>query len=82
RRTAAIAWEPEPENWVTLNSDGSVDAQRDKASAGGLVRNSEGRCLLAFSMNLGTCSVTRAELRGVIEGLHKTWEAGFRNVVA
>ncbi|CAN1791847.1 Putative ribonuclease H protein At1g65750 [Linum perenne] len=64
RRTAEIAWEPGPEDWVTLNSDGSVDAQRGKAAAGGLVRNSEGRCLLAFSMNLGTCSVTRAELRG------------------
>ncbi|CAN1178079.1 Putative ribonuclease H protein At1g65750 [Linum perenne] len=33
-------------------------------------------------MNLGICSVTRAELRGVIEGLHRTWEAGFRSVVA
>ncbi|CAN1314292.1 Putative ribonuclease H protein At1g65750 [Linum perenne] len=33
-------------------------------------------------MNLGNCSVTRAELRGVIEGLHRAWEAGFRNVVA
>ncbi|CAN1178076.1 Putative ribonuclease H protein At1g65750 [Linum perenne] len=82
RRTAQIAWDPGPENWVTLNSDGSVDTQRGKAAAGGLVRNSEGRCLLAFSMNLGICSVTRAELRGVIEGLHRTWEAGFRSVVA
>ncbi|CAN1181660.1 Putative ribonuclease H protein At1g65750 [Linum perenne] len=32
-------------------------------------------------MNLGTCSITRAEMRGAIEGMHRAWEAGFRNVV-
>ncbi|CAN1801882.1 Putative ribonuclease H protein At1g65750 [Linum perenne] len=32
-------------------------------------------------MNLGSCSITRAEMRGAIEGLKRTWEAGFRRVV-
>ncbi|CAN1788686.1 Cytochrome c-type biogenesis protein CcmE homolog, mitochondrial [Linum perenne] len=41
----------------------------------------EGRLLLAFTMNLGCCSITRAELRGAIEGLSRTWDAGFRKVV-
>ncbi|CAN1130257.1 Putative ribonuclease H protein At1g65750 [Linum perenne] len=81
RRTIEVRWEPGPEGWVTLNSDGSVDQQARKASAGGVLRNSEGRCLLAFSMNLGSCSITRAEMRGAIEGLKRTWEAGFRRVV-
>ncbi|CAN1130258.1 Putative ribonuclease H protein At1g65750 [Linum perenne] len=80
-RTIEVRWEPGPEGWVTLNSDGSVDQQARKASAGGVLRNSEGRCLLAFSMNLGSCSITRAEMRGAIEGLKRTWEAGFRRVV-
>ncbi|CAN1192281.1 Putative ribonuclease H protein At1g65750 [Linum perenne] len=31
-------------------------------------------------MNLGTYSITRAELRGAIEGLHRTWDAGYRKV--
>ncbi|CAN1331264.1 Putative ribonuclease H protein At1g65750 [Linum perenne] len=66
---------------MTLNSDGSVDRARGKVTAGGLIRNAEGRCLLAYTMNLGTCSITRAEIRGAIEGLHRAWEAGFRNVV-
>ncbi|CAN1786910.1 Putative ribonuclease H protein At1g65750 [Linum perenne] len=31
--------------------------------------------------NIGACSITRAEMRGAIEGLHQSWEAGHRNVV-
>ncbi|CAN1159427.1 hypothetical protein LINPERPRIM_LOCUS20463 [Linum perenne] len=32
-------------------------------------------------MNLGWCSITRAEMRGSIEGLRRTWEVGFRRVI-
>ncbi|CAN1156400.1 Putative ribonuclease H protein At1g65750 [Linum perenne] len=46
-----------------------------------LLRNTEGRCLFSFTMNIGTCSITRAEMSGAIEGLHRTWEAGHRSVV-
>ncbi|CAN1294441.1 Putative ribonuclease H protein At1g65750 [Linum perenne] len=40
-----------------------------------------GRCLLDYSMNLGSCSITRAEIRGALEGLQHAWEAGHRNVL-
>ncbi|CAN1768424.1 Putative ribonuclease H protein At1g65750 [Linum perenne] len=40
----------------------------------------DGECLNAFSMNLGRCSVTRAELRGAIHGLELVWSMGFRSV--
>ncbi|CAN1187226.1 Putative ribonuclease H protein At1g65750 [Linum perenne] len=32
-------------------------------------------------MNLGSCSMTRAEMRGAIEGLRRTWDAGYRKVI-
>ncbi|CAN1339695.1 Putative ribonuclease H protein At1g65750 [Linum perenne] len=32
-------------------------------------------------MNIDNCSLTRAEMRGAIEGLNRTWNAGFRRVV-
>ncbi|CAN1815656.1 Putative ribonuclease H protein At1g65750 [Linum perenne] len=32
-------------------------------------------------MNLGRCSITRAELRGALYGLQKAWELGFRKVL-
>ncbi|CAN1797106.1 Putative ribonuclease H protein At1g65750, partial [Linum perenne] len=60
RQEADIAWDSGPNGWVTLNSDGSVDASRSGATAGGLVRDNQGRCMLAYTMNLGRCSITRA----------------------
>ncbi|CAN1745190.1 Putative ribonuclease H protein At1g65750 [Linum perenne] len=76
-----VRWEPGPDGWIVLNSDGSVHQQTGRAAAGGLIRDSGGRCLLAYSMNLGSCSITRAEIRGAIEGLIRAWDAGFRKVV-
>ncbi|CAN1732296.1 Putative ribonuclease H protein At1g65750 [Linum perenne] len=32
-------------------------------------------------MNLGSCSITRAEMRGAIEGLRRTWDAGYQKVI-
>ncbi|CAN1247865.1 Putative ribonuclease H protein At1g65750 [Linum perenne] len=81
RRLTNIAWDPGPPGWVTLTSDGSWTPDRSEVAAGGLLRDKLGRCLLAFTMNLGSCSITRAELQGAIEGLHSIWDAGYRKVV-
>ncbi|CAN1191881.1 Putative ribonuclease H protein At1g65750, partial [Linum perenne] len=82
RRVATnIAWEPGPSNWMTLNSDGSVIQPSGKAAAGGLIRNEAGHCVAAYTMNIGICSVIRAELRGVIYGLNKAWELGYRKIL-
>ncbi|CAN1191879.1 Putative ribonuclease H protein At1g65750 [Linum perenne] len=78
---AARAWEPGPSNWMTLNSDGSVIQPSGKAAAGGLIRNEAGHCVAAYTMNIGICSVIRAELRGVIYGLNKAWELGYRKIL-
>ncbi|CAN1169620.1 Putative ribonuclease H protein At1g65750 [Linum perenne] len=81
RRTrveANIAWQAGGPGWVTLNSDGSV--VQGRAAAGGILRDNEGRGLLAYSTNLGICSITRAELRGALEGIKQAWDAGYRRV--
>ncbi|CAN1743580.1 Putative ribonuclease H protein At1g65750 [Linum perenne] len=59
----------------------SVIQPSGKAAAGGLIRNEAGHCVAAYTMNLGICSVTRAELRGVIYGLNKAWELGYRKIL-
>ncbi|CAN1841153.1 Putative ribonuclease H protein At1g65750 [Linum perenne] len=76
----SVAWTPGPVGWITVNSDGSFDARLGRAAAGGLARDSEGRCRFAYTMNLGSCSITRAEIRGASEGLRRAWDAGFRRV--
>ncbi|CAN1149138.1 Putative ribonuclease H protein At1g65750 [Linum perenne] len=60
RRPTEIAWDPGPPGRVTLNTDGSFDFNHQRATAGGLLRDDLGRCLLAFTMYLGNCSITRA----------------------
>ncbi|CAN1747316.1 Putative ribonuclease H protein At1g65750 [Linum perenne] len=75
-----IAWEPGPADWVTINTDGSCFPSSRKASAGGIIRRSDGRSLVAFTMNLGVCTITRAEIRGAIAGLELAWDYGFRRV--
>ncbi|CAI0449506.1 unnamed protein product [Linum tenue] len=80
RTEVEISWKPPPPEWVTLNSDGSVLTDSGHAAAGGLIRDHTGRCLTAFAYNLGACSITRAELRGAVEGLQLAWNMGYRRV--
>ncbi|CAI0545960.1 unnamed protein product [Linum tenue] len=42
------------------------------------MRDHTGRCLAAYAINLGSCSITCAELRGAVEGLQLAWDTGFR----
>ncbi|CAN1301573.1 Putative ribonuclease H protein At1g65750 [Linum perenne] len=56
-------------------------SQQNRAAAGGIIRSHDGHGLVAFSMNLGWCTVTRAELRGAITGLELAWSYGFRKII-
>ncbi|CAL1375198.1 unnamed protein product [Linum trigynum] len=75
-----VGWRAPPAGWMNLNSDGSVVA--GNAAAGGVIRDQDGRFIMAFSRNLGGGTVTRAELAGVVYGLHTAWRLGYRKVVA
>ncbi|CAN1732103.1 Putative ribonuclease H protein At1g65750 [Linum perenne] len=66
---------------MVLNTDESVISPSGAAAAGGLVRDELGRCCLAFSSNVGYCSITRAELRDIATSLKLAWEAGFKKIV-
>ncbi|CAN1824420.1 Putative ribonuclease H protein At1g65750 [Linum perenne] len=78
--TVATEWDPGPEGWVTVNTDGSVVQPSGNASASGLIRDHLGHCSLAFSANLGRCSITRAELRDILHGLEFSWSSGHKKV--
>ncbi|CAN1167702.1 Putative ribonuclease H protein At1g65750 [Linum perenne] len=80
RQETMIRWEAAYEPWVTLNTDGSVIAATGQAATGGALRSSDGRLMDAFSSNLGKCSITRAEITGVVIGLERAWDLGVRDV--
>ncbi|CAN0904087.1 Putative ribonuclease H protein At1g65750 [Linum grandiflorum] len=76
RRLVEVKWKLPRDGWMCLNSDGSVHAGTRKAAAGGVIRDSRGEVLSAFSLNSGSCSITRAEIRGVMYGVEVAWKLG------
>ncbi|CAN1767816.1 Putative ribonuclease H protein At1g65750 [Linum perenne] len=75
-----IQWNPAPEGFVTINTDGSLIQSSKKAAAGGIIRDWQGRKISVFAANLGVCSIMRAELRAADIGLMIAWDLGFRRV--
>ncbi|CAN0846720.1 Putative ribonuclease H protein At1g65750 [Linum grandiflorum] len=64
-----IGWRLGDEGWFTLSTDGSLQSPQRDATAGGVIRNDRGSFVKAFTMKLSCCSITRAEMRGIVEGL-------------
>nr|KYP57512.1 Putative ribonuclease H protein At1g65750 family [Cajanus cajan] len=61
-------WKRPPERFIKLNGDGAV-TKDGYGSCGGVVRDSEGRFIIAFSKNLGRCSIIQSELWALLLGL-------------
>ncbi|CAN1146334.1 Putative ribonuclease H protein At1g65750, partial [Linum perenne] len=76
RQDSLICWEAAATPSYTLNTDGSVIHSSGQAAVGGVLRNGEGRVFEAFTVNLGKCSITRAELTGAVIGMERAWEMG------
>ncbi|CAN1761448.1 hypothetical protein LINPERHAP1_LOCUS7907, partial [Linum perenne] len=45
------------------------------------IRDYEGKCIGAFSTNLGQCSITRTKIRGIVEGMKLVWDKGIQKIV-
>ncbi|CAN0925053.1 Putative ribonuclease H protein At1g65750 [Linum grandiflorum] len=69
-----------PGGLVMLECDGSVQTELGRVAAGGVIRNDQGKVLRAYSENLGHCSITMAEFRGVIYGVELAWHLGVRRL--
>ncbi|CAN0874988.1 Putative ribonuclease H protein At1g65750 [Linum grandiflorum] len=75
-----IGWRPDDEGWFTLSTDGSLRSPQREAAAGGVIRDDRGSFVKSFTMNLSCCSITRAEMRGIVEGLKLAWSLGIRKI--
>ena len=75
-----IAWTTPSKNVVKLNTDGAFYSSNGKARAGGLIRDFCGKWLGGFVVNIGHCTVTKAELWAVYHGLLLAWDKGFKNL--
>ncbi|QHO48036.1 Putative ribonuclease H protein [Arachis hypogaea] len=75
-----VGWEPPEEGWIKLNVDGSVLQPGSRGACGGLSRNFRGRMLVGFSMNIGTCTLTMAELWAIYIGIKMAVELGINKL--
>ncbi|CAN1147042.1 Putative ribonuclease H protein At1g65750 [Linum perenne] len=75
-----VGWKAAGYPSATLNTDGSVLRTTGAAAAGGAIRNWQGRTIDAFTANLGSCSITRAELTSIVIGMKRSWQMGIRNL--
>ncbi|CAN0841001.1 Putative ribonuclease H protein At1g65750 [Linum grandiflorum] len=80
RQEALIGWKAPTEDWIAINTDGSVIQPGNQAAGGGVLRDSQGRVLCAFTANFGSCSITRAELRAALHGISLAWEKSYRKI--
>ncbi|CAN0839785.1 Putative ribonuclease H protein At1g65750 [Linum grandiflorum] len=80
RQTQLIGWRPNDEGCFTLSTDGSLRSPTKLAAAGGVIRTNTGRFVKAFTSNLGSCSITRAEMQAIGNGLQLAWNLGIRRI--
>ncbi|KAG8479279.1 hypothetical protein CXB51_029927 [Gossypium anomalum] len=71
-----VCWSPSSLGWTKLN--GAVRLDSSRASASGLLRDSNGDWLFGFCRNIGCCSAYEAELWGIIDWLTLAWQRGCR----
>ncbi|CAN0905151.1 hypothetical protein LINGRAHAP2_LOCUS23499, partial [Linum grandiflorum] len=63
-----------------FSTDGSLRSPQRNAAAGEVIHDNRGSLVKAFTMNLGCCFITRAEMRGIVESLKLAWSLGIRRI--
>ncbi|BFG24885.1 hypothetical protein CerSpe_111590 [Prunus speciosa] len=74
-----LAWEPPRDGYFKLNVDGCH--RRGLIGAGGVIRDSEGKWIAGFAVNLGKGGVLEAELQGLYHGLKLVVQKGISHVL-
>lgn len=70
RQDANIVWHKPPPSSYKVNTDGSYSNTLNTTPCGRLVRDSNGRVLKSFHVNLGNCNALMAEHRALSMVLH------------
>ncbi|PWA45031.1 hypothetical protein CTI12_AA521190 [Artemisia annua] len=76
-----IRWVAPPVSWVLLNTDGASRGNPGEAGGGGILRDSRGYFLRAFTENYGICTVTRAEILALLRGIVMARDVGIRKLI-
>lgn len=74
-------WNPPDSGSWKLNCDGSVNISGRSAGCGGVLRDSNGAFVFAFSQHLEDCNILEAELKGILHGIRIARNRGFFRLV-
>ena len=80
-KVCKVAWNRPQEEWIKINTDGSALTNPGKIGAGGIIRDKDGKLILAFATSLGEGSNNKAETEAALFGLVKALELGFKNII-
>lgn len=73
-------WNPPPLGCWKLNCDGSAQQSGRAAGCGGIMRDSSGSFVFAFSHRLEACTSIEAKLWGIYHGLSIAWSRGHKRI--
>ncbi|CAL1380726.1 unnamed protein product [Linum trigynum] len=76
REDRLIGWNAPSAGWRKMNTDGASQGSSGLATAGGVLRDSDGDWLGGFCCKIGTGSAILAELWGIHQGLIMAWKQG------
>ncbi|KAK8495688.1 hypothetical protein V6N12_005594 [Hibiscus sabdariffa] len=79
-RFSVMSWTPPPPGVLKLNVDGAVASVGRAGGVGGLLRNSDRKCLLSFSRYVGQVPPLLAEILAIKIGLELFFNSAWRNV--
>lgn len=77
-----IRWKTPNLGWIKVNTGVTMDPCSSSVACGGFLRDSNGIWKRGFAKKLGRCSIFKAELWGILEGLKLAWDLGFRKIIA
>ncbi|KAH0646562.1 hypothetical protein KY284_034446 [Solanum tuberosum] len=80
-KVTAVQWIKPPARWFKLNMDGSALSNPGSIGAGGVLRNSLGDIIFAFSTPLGEGTNNQAEVEAALFGLSWCVQLNYKNVI-
>ncbi|KAF5454996.1 hypothetical protein F2P56_024616 [Juglans regia] len=80
KRVRVVKWHRPLQGWVKLNTDSSSFRNPGTSGARGVIRDEDGRLLLAYSVPLGLDTNNFTELNSLVEGIRRCYALGFYRV--
>jgi ribonuclease HI len=81
KRSIEVSWTPPPHDHYKVNVDGSHKKSSGISTCGGLIRDSNGKCIRGFYNRLGSCSAVWAELWALRIGIEMANQLNIKNVI-